>query len=78
MCALAGFLTGREVAHRMVKRKRGTILFRVATASVSESNGFLAAGGKHALRAPAQSMVKELMPKNIHVTYVIIDGPIYT
>jgi len=79
MCALAGFLTGREVARRMVSRKRGTILFTGATASVRGSNGFSAfAGGKHALRALAKSMAKELMPKNIHVAHVIIDGPIDT
>ena len=79
MCALAGFLTGREVARRMVSRKRGTMLFTGATASVRGSNGFSAfAGGKHALRALAQSMAKELMPKNIHVAHVIIDGPIDT
>ena len=79
MCALAGFLTGREVARHMVKRKRGTMLFTGATASVRGSNGFSAfAGGKHALRALAQSMAKELMPQNIHVAHVIIDGPIDT
>ncbi len=79
MCALAGFLTGREVARRMVNRKRGTMLFTGATASVRGSNGFSAfAGGKHALRALAQSMAKELMPQNIHIAHVIIDGPIDT
>ena len=79
MCAFAGFLTGREVARRMVNRKRGTMLFTGATASVRGSNGFSAfAGGKHALRALSQSMAKELMPQNIHVAHVIIDGPIDT
>ena len=79
MCAFAGFLTGREVARRMVSRKRGTMLFTGATASVRGSNGFSAfAGGKHALRALSESMAKELMPQNIHVAHVIIDGPIDT
>ena len=79
MCALAGFLTGREVARRMVSQKSGTIIFTGATASVRGSRGFSAfAGGKHALRALAQSMAKELMPENIHVAHVIIDGPIDT
>ena len=79
MCALAGFLTGREVARRMVERECGTMLFTGATASVRGSKGFSAfAGGKHALRALAQSMAKELMPKNIHVAHVVIDGPIDT
>ncbi len=79
MCALGGFLTGREVARRMVRRERGTIIFTGATASVRASDGFSAfAGGKHALRALAGSMARELMPKNIHVGHVVIDGPIDT
>jgi len=79
MCSLAGFLTGREIARRMIIRKRGTMMFTGATASVRGGSGFSAfAGGKHALRALAQSMAKELMPQNIHVAHVIIDGPIDT
>jgi NAD(P)-dependent dehydrogenase (short-subunit alcohol dehydrogenase family) len=79
MCALAGFLTGREVARRMVGRGRGTMLFTGATASVRGGNGFCAfAGGKHALRALAQSMARELGPQGIHVAHVIIDGAIDT
>lgn len=79
MCALGGFLTGREVARRMVERERGTMIFTGATASVKGSAGFSAfAGGKHALRALAQSMARELMPHNIHVGHVVIDGPIDT
>ena len=79
MCSLAGFLTGREIARRMIIRKRGTMMFTGATASVRGGSGFSAfAGGKHALRALAQSMAKELMPHNIHVAHVIKDGPIDT
>ena len=77
MCAFAGFLVGREVAERMLARGAGTILFTGATASIRGSAGFAAfAGGKHALRALAQSMARELGPKGIHVGHVIIDGPI--
>ena len=69
MCALAGFLTGREVARRMVSRKRGTMLFTGATASVRGSNGFSAfAGGKHALRALAQSMASGYMMGQLMAT----------
>ncbi len=79
MCALAGFLSGREVARRMLERGRGTMIFTGATASVRGSAGFSAfAGGKHALRALAQSMARELGPKGIHVAHVVIDGPIDT
>ncbi|MGH8795800.1 MAG: SDR family NAD(P)-dependent oxidoreductase, partial [Caldimonas sp.] len=79
MGALAGFLMGREVAKAMLPRGRGTILFTGATASLRGSAGFAAfAGAKHALRALAQSMARELGPKNIHVAHVVIDGPVDT
>jgi NAD(P)-dependent dehydrogenase (short-subunit alcohol dehydrogenase family) len=77
MAAFAGFLTGREAARHMLPRQRGTILFTGATASVRGGDGFSAfAGAKHALRALAQSMARELGPKNIHVAHVVIDGTI--
>jgi len=79
MGALAGFLAGREVAKVMVPRGRGTILFTGATASLRGGNGFAAfAGAKHALRALAQSMARELGPEGIHVAHVVIDGAIDT
>jgi NADP-dependent 3-hydroxy acid dehydrogenase YdfG len=41
--------------------------------------GFAAfAGAKHALRALAQSMARELWPKGIHVAHPVIDGAIDT
>lgn len=79
MAAFAGFLTGREAARRMLPRKRGTIIFTGATASVRGREGFSAfAGAKHALRALAQSMARELGPQGIHVAHPIIDGAIDT
>lgn len=79
MCAFAGFLIGRECARRMLTRRSGTILFTGATASLRGSSHFAAfAGGKHALRALAQSMARELGPQGIHVAHVVIDGPIDT
>ena len=79
MCALAGFLNGREAARYMAPRGRGTILFTGATASVRGGAGYAAfAGGKHALRALAQSMARELGPEGIHVAHVVIDGGIDT
>ena len=79
MACFAGFLMGREVAKAMVPRGRGTILFTGATASVRGSTGFSAfAGAKHALRALAQSMGRELGPQGIHVAHVVIDGAIDT
>jgi NAD(P)-dependent dehydrogenase (short-subunit alcohol dehydrogenase family) len=79
MGCFAGFLTGREVAKVMVPRGRGTILFTGATASLRGSDGFSAfASAKHALRALAQSMARELGPQGIHVAHTIIDGAIDT
>lgn len=79
MAALAGFLSGREAARVMLPRKRGTIIFTGATASLRGGNGFAAfAGAKFALRALAQSMARELGPQGIHVAHSIIDGAIDT
>jgi NAD(P)-dependent dehydrogenase (short-subunit alcohol dehydrogenase family) len=79
MGGLAGFLVGREAARRMLARERGTILFTGATASLRGGAGFAAfAGAKHALRALAQSLARELGPRGIHVAHVVVDGPIDT
>jgi NAD(P)-dependent dehydrogenase (short-subunit alcohol dehydrogenase family) len=79
MACLGGFLNAREVAKRMVVRGRGTMLFTGATASLRGSANFAAfAGAKHALRALAQSLARELGPKNIHVAHVVVDGAIDT
>lgn len=75
--AFAGFLTGREAARHMVERGRGTMIFTGATASVRGGAGFASfAGAKHALRALAQSMARELGPRGIHVGHIIVDGMI--
>lgn len=79
MAAFAGFLTGREAAKQMLPRQQGTIIFTGATASVRGRDGFAAfASAKHALRALAQSMARELGPQGIHVAHVIVDGAIDT
>jgi NAD(P)-dependent dehydrogenase (short-subunit alcohol dehydrogenase family) len=79
LACFAGFLTSQAVARRMVARGRGTILFTGATASLRGAAGFAAfAGAKHAIRALAQSMARELGPMNIHVAHVVVDGAIDT
>ena len=83
MACFSGFLNGREVARRMVTRtapdRPQTIIFTGATASLRGGANFGAfAGAKHALRALAQSMARELGPKGIHVAHSIIDGAIDT
>jgi NAD(P)-dependent dehydrogenase (short-subunit alcohol dehydrogenase family) len=79
MACFGGFLMGREAAKAMLPRSHGSIFFTGATASVRGREGFAAfAGAKHALRALAQSMARELGPKGIHVAHLIIDGAIDT
>ncbi|RUU14237.1 SDR family NAD(P)-dependent oxidoreductase [Mesorhizobium sp. USDA-HM6] len=75
--AYGGFLVGQQAARRLAERGSGSILFTGATASLkgfSGSAGF--AMPKFGLRGLAQSMARELSPKNIHVAHFIIDGQI--
>jgi NAD(P)-dependent dehydrogenase (short-subunit alcohol dehydrogenase family) len=75
----AGFLTGREAARLMLPRGHGCIFFTGATASVRGGVGYAAfASAKHGLRAVAQSMARELGPKNIHIAHLIIDAGVDT
>jgi NAD(P)-dependent dehydrogenase (short-subunit alcohol dehydrogenase family) len=72
-----GFLVGQQAARLMLAQGRGTILFTGASASVkgyARSAPF--AMGKFGLRGLAQSMARELAPKNIHVAHFVIDGGI--
>ncbi|HKT96675.1 MAG TPA: SDR family oxidoreductase [Paraburkholderia sp.] len=79
MACFAGFLMGREAGKVMLPRARGSIFFTGATASLRGRAGFSAfAGAKHALRALAQSMARELGPHGIHVAQIIVDGAIDT
>ena len=79
MACFSGFLMGREAAKVMLPRGHGTIIFTGATASLRGREGFAAfASAKHALRALAQSMARELWPQGIHVAHTIIDGAIDT
>ena len=79
MACWAGFVAGREAARLMVPRGQGNIFFTGATASLRGGSGFAAfASAKFGLRAVAQSMARELGPKNIHVAHVVVDGGIDT
>jgi len=77
--AYAGFLVAQAAAKRMLARGSGAIFFTGASASVkgyAQSAPF--AMGKFALRGLAQSMARELHPKNIHIAHFVIDGGIGT
>ncbi|TPK62137.1 SDR family NAD(P)-dependent oxidoreductase [Mesorhizobium sp. B2-4-15] len=75
--AYGGFLVGQQATHRLLAQGAGSIFFTGATASVK---GFAGSAGfampKFGLRGLAQSMARELAPKNIHVAHFIIDGAI--
>jgi len=75
--AYGGFLVAQEAAKRMLQQGSGAIFFTGASASVKgypQSAPF--AMGKFALRGLAQSIARELAPKNIHVAHFVIDGAI--
>ena len=75
--AYGGFLVAREAAKRMLAKGSGTILFTGASASVKGfPNSSVFAMGKFALRGLAQSLARELHPKNVHVGHIVIDGGI--
>jgi NAD(P)-dependent dehydrogenase (short-subunit alcohol dehydrogenase family) len=72
-----GYLVGRRAAQAMLRRGGGSIFFTGASASIkgyAQSAPF--AMGKFGLRGLAQSMARELAPKNIHVAHFVIDGGI--
>ncbi len=79
LACYSGFLAGREAARLMLSRGKGAIFFTGATASMRGGVGFAAfASAKMGLRAVAQSMARELGPKNIHVAHLVIDAGVDT
>ena len=71
----AGFLVAQESTRRMLKLGKGSIFFTGASASkkgFAKSSAF--AMGKFGLRGLAQSLARELQPRNIHICHFIIDG----
>lgn len=79
MACFAGFFTGREAARYMIPRETGSIFFTGASASLRGKPGYSAfAAGKAGLRALAQSLARELGPKNIHVAHLVIDAGVDT
>ena len=75
--AYGGFLVAQAAARSMLIKGSGSILFTGASASVK---GYIHSApfamGKFCLRGLAQSMARELAPKNIHIAHFIIDGGI--
>jgi len=72
-----GFLVAQQAARQMMERGSGTILLTGASASVKGyANSSSFAMGKFGLRGLAQSLARELQPKNVHVAHFVIDGGI--
>ena len=79
MACYSGFIAGREAARLMLPRGRGAIFFTGATASLRGGAGYAAfSAAKAGLRMVAQSMARELGPKNIHVAHLVIDAGVDT
>jgi len=75
--AFGGFLVGQETVRRLLARRRGTLIFTGATASLRARPPFTGfAAAKAALRAVAQGLAREFGPWGIHVAHVVIDGVI--
>ena len=71
------FLVAQQAAIRMLRRGSGSIFFTGASAGVKGfANSSVFAMGKFGLRGLAQSLARELHPKNIHVGHFVIDGGI--
>lgn len=77
--AFGAFLVAQQAVRRMLARGAGNVLFTGASASVKGyANSAPFAMGKFALRGLAQSIARELAPKNIHVAHFVIDGAVRT
>ena len=71
------FLVAQQATKRMLEQGYGSIFFTGASASVKGfANSSVFAMGKFGLRGLAQSLARELHPKNIHIGHFIIDGSI--
>ncbi|XP_024519776.1 3-dehydrosphinganine reductase TSC10B-like isoform X1 [Selaginella moellendorffii] len=74
---MGAFYCAQQVLPGMVERRKGSILFTGATASLRGSAGFAElACGKFGLRGLAQCLAREYQPQGIHVAHVVIDGMI--
>ena len=72
------FLVAQQAAQRMLVQGHGSIFFTGATAGIKGfANSSVFAMGKFGLRGLAQSLARELHPKNIHIGHFVIDGGIH-
>lgn len=72
---LGGFFFAQQAIRAMLPRKRGSLIFTGASASMRGKTNFASfAHAKAALRVIAQSAAREFGPQGIHVAHVVIDG----
>ena len=75
--SFGAFLVAQQATQRMLIKGSGSIFFTGASAGVKGyANSSVFAMGKFALRGLAQSLARELHPKNIHIAHFVIDGGI--
>jgi NADP-dependent 3-hydroxy acid dehydrogenase YdfG len=71
------FVAAKDVAPAMIARGRGTMLFTGATAGVKAGPKSVSFGpAKFAMRGLAQSLARDLGPKDVHVAWINVDGSI--
>ena len=76
---LGGFLCSQQVVPGMIDSGGGAIVFTGATSSVRGREGSVGfSSAKFGSRGLADAMARELWPKGIHVSHVVIDGIIDT
>ncbi len=74
IAALGAFVCARETAPEMIAAGTGAMIFTGATSSVRGGGWLAFSSAKFALRGLAQSLARELWPKGIHVSHVVVDG----
>jgi NAD(P)-dependent dehydrogenase (short-subunit alcohol dehydrogenase family) len=75
---LGAFLVARGAAREMLPHGRGTIVLIGSTSSLIGRAGHLNLSvGKFGQRALAQVLARELWPRGIHATHIVIDADIY-
>lgn len=79
MACFAGFVTVREAARIMARRRSGKIFVTGATAGLRGNPGYSAfAAAKAGLRAMAQSAAREYWPQGLHIAHLVIDAGVDT
>ncbi len=77
VACFGGFLFSQQALLHMNEKKKGTLIFTGASASLRGKPFFSAfTAAKAGLRALSQSLAREFGPKGIHVAHIVIDGAI--